>query len=186
MFNVIWDSPQASIVNSSLLFTVVENQRHVFLKYEANILYTTFTLGSVNIRPLNGSEILSITMNIVLLKSCKGTARLILHRNRWITKELNNYQLTPIRQSINIDTGVTFKGSISNYRYEAFIRDFDGYPTNGAINFGFYLDINPIILNSNIHTLYLGASTGNITITTDYVYLNSFRFTYVLVDIYSF
>lgn len=122
-------------------------------------------------------------MNIVLLKYCKGTARLILHRNNRITLELNNIQLTEIQQNFNINTGVTFKGSPSNYKREAFITDFDGYPYNGTDRLGFYLTIGPIVLNSNIQSMLLAVSVPALP---NNIYFNSFRFTYILVDIYSF
>lgn len=43
----------------------------------ADVISTTATFGTVKINPLSGSEILSITMNIVLLNYCKATVRLL-------------------------------------------------------------------------------------------------------------
>jgi hypothetical protein len=78
IFNVSWQSTQAPIINSSIIYTVAQNQRYVYLNYRADILSTTHAGGTVMINPANGSEILSITMNIILLKYCSATARLIL------------------------------------------------------------------------------------------------------------
>ena len=71
-------------------------------------------------------------------------------------------------------------GSTSKYKYEWFIRDFDGYPNNGASNYGFYTNYKPIILNTTIHGFQILAATGN---TSDCMFMNSIRFSYVLVDI---
>jgi hypothetical protein len=88
--------------------------------------------------------------------------------------------LTGTQQNVNFNTGVYFKDSISKYMSEVFIRDFNGYPGNGSTYYGFWIQNKPIVLNTDIHGFKIAATTVNIT---DFMFMNSIRFTYVLIDI---
>jgi hypothetical protein len=77
-FDVTWRSPQISIVNSSIFYTISRTYSPKFLNFMASVVSTSHSFGTININPSNGSEILNIMMNVVLLKNCEGTARLIL------------------------------------------------------------------------------------------------------------
>lgn len=89
-------------------------------------------------------------------------------------------QLNTTYQDITFDTGVYFTGNTSKYKYEVFIRDFDGFPNNGASNYGFYTSNKPITLSTTIHGFQIIASTGN---TSDCMFMSTIRFSYVLVDV---
>ena len=90
-------------------------------------------------------------------------------------------QLSPTYQDINFDTGVYFMGSTSRYKYEVFIRDFDGYPNNGASNYYIYTFMKPLTSNTTTHGFKIRTST---VLTSDSsMFMNSIRFSYILVDI---
>ena len=72
-------------------------------------------------------------------------------------------------------------GSTLKYKYEMFIRDFDGYPNNGASNYFIYTFLKPLTLNTATHGFRIRASTG--VASDNSMFMNSIRFSYVLVDI---
>ncbi len=84
---------------------------------------------------------------------------------------LSSFQLTGTLKEINFDTGVYFKDSISRYKSEVFVRDFNGYPTTGsACVLG--VSVKAITLNTNIHGIQVSGT----------MFMNSIRFTYILFD----
>jgi hypothetical protein len=81
-FEFNWRVSQISISDASFIYVVGRSSNPTYFGFRATLSAITHSKGSINLNPVNGSDILSITLNIVLLKNSNGIAQLI-YRGRY-------------------------------------------------------------------------------------------------------
>lgn len=92
--------------------------------------------------------------------------------------------MSPSVKYFNVNTGIIFKGNSQNFQREIFITDFDGYPSNGTVNFGFTVVPSYPLMNQDIYICQYITLVNQAT--TYYVFLNHLTCTFILLDTYSF